>query len=192
MGNLKFGSKTKTGLCHAIIARMLPHSVCIESHLAGSTIFKREPAALHRISIIAFATDLMISQMVPLTRTAQLLKMTCGRQFCEATLLKRVRRLHETLAGREHATFERLLEMPVLNADETSIRVNRKNRWIHSCSFADIVIKKRHPKRGAVQQQPSRARLLNGKMQRESLRNLLKLRSCPSLLVNVLPRILLA
>ena len=67
MGNLKFGSKTTTGLCQAVIARMLSHSVCIESHLAGSAIFKREPAALHRIGIIAFTTDLMISQMVPLS-----------------------------------------------------------------------------------------------------------------------------
>lgn len=107
--------------------------------------------------------------------------MVRGRQICEATLLKLVRRMHETLTGWEHAAIERLLEMSVLHADETSIRVTRKNHWTHSCSFADIVIKMRHPKRGAVQQQPSRARLLNGKRQTEGLRNLLKLRSCPSL-----------
>ncbi len=45
--------------------------------------------------------------------------------------------------------MQRLLEMPVLHADQTSIRVNRKNHWIHSCSFADIVVKKCHPNRGA-------------------------------------------
>ena len=99
--------------------------------------------------IIALATDLMISQMVPLKRTAQLLKMMCGRQISEATLLKWVRRLHQTLSGWERAAMERLLEMPVLHADETSIRVNRKNHWIHSCSFADLVVKKCHPSRGA-------------------------------------------
>ena len=91
----------------------------------------------------------MISQMVPLKRTAQMLKMMSGRQISEATLLKWVRRLHQTLGGWESAAMERLLEMPVLHADETSIRVNRKNHWIHSCSFADLVVKKCHPKRGA-------------------------------------------
>ena len=37
----------------------------------------------------------------------------------------------------------------VLHADETSIRVNRKKHWIHSCSGGDLVVKHCHPKRGA-------------------------------------------
>ena len=75
--------------------------------------------------------------------------MMSGRQISDATLLKWVRRLHQALAGWKRAAMERLLEIPVLHADETSIRVNRKNHWIHSCSFADLAVKKCHRKRGA-------------------------------------------
>ena len=39
--------------------------------------------------------------------------------------------------------------MAVLHADETSIRVNTRNHWIHSCSGGDIVVKRCHRKRGA-------------------------------------------
>lgn len=99
--------------------------------------------------IIALATDLLISQMVPLRRTAQLLRMLSGRSISESTLLKWVMRVHRQLADWESGAIARLLEMPVLHADETSIRVSAQNHWIHSCSGGDIAVKKRHRKRGA-------------------------------------------
>ena len=99
--------------------------------------------------VVAFAIDLMISQMVPLKRTAQLLKHISGRQISQATLLKWIQRMNDSLAQWECAAIERLLQMPVLHADETSIRVNRKKHWIHSCSGGDLVVKHCHPKRGA-------------------------------------------
>ena len=48
--------------------------------------------------IVAFATDCMISQMLPLRRSARMLKMITGRQISEATLKKWVKRLHHALA----------------------------------------------------------------------------------------------
>ena len=99
--------------------------------------------------IIAFAADLLISQMVPLRRAAQLLRMISGRQVSEAALLKWAMRAHRQLAAWEAAAVERLLGMPVLHADETSIRVDRRNHWIHSCSGGGITVKRRHRKRGA-------------------------------------------
>ena len=94
-------------------------------------------------------TDLLTSQMVPLRRTAQLLKMITGCRVSEATLLKWVMRVHHRLAEWEDVAVEMLLKMPVMHADETSIRINRKKHWLHSCSGGDIVVKRRHPNRGA-------------------------------------------
>ena len=65
-------------------------------------------------------------------------------------LLAWLRRLHEALAGWEAAAVERLLAMPVLHADETSLRVERKNHWLHSYSADDLTLKFVHPRRGCA------------------------------------------
>ncbi len=103
------------------------------------------PPLQYGSGIVAFATDLIISQMVPLRRSAQML-----RQISKTTLLNWwVMRLNKKLAHWEDKATERLLDMPLMHADETSIRANHKNHWIHTTSGADIVVKKCHPKRGA-------------------------------------------
>ena len=99
--------------------------------------------------LIAFATDLVIAQMVPLRRTVQMLRMMIARTVSEATVLKWIMRLNHALAEWESVAIEQLLAMPVMHVDETSIRVNAKKHWIHSCSGGDVVVKKCHPKRGA-------------------------------------------
>lgn len=66
----------------------------------------------------------------------------------EATILKYVMQLHQALAQWEQAGIERLLAMPALHVDETSLRVERHNHWIHVCCAGDITLKFLHPKRG--------------------------------------------
>uniref|UniRef100_UPI003AF83475 IS66 family transposase n=7 Tax=Thiolapillus sp. TaxID=2017437 RepID=UPI003AF83475 len=39
-------------------------------------------------------------------------------------------------------------QMPAMHVDETSLRVDRKNHWIHVCSAGHITYKFLHPKRG--------------------------------------------
>ena len=56
--------------------------------------------------------------------------------------------LHHALADWEQAAIEQLLDMPAMHVDETSLRVDRKNHWIHVCSAGDITCKFLHPKRG--------------------------------------------
>ena len=70
------------------------------------------------------------------------------RLISEATLLAWVMRVHESLTEWEHVAIEQLLNMPVIYADETSIRINQKKHWIHSYSCAHLVMKICHPKRG--------------------------------------------
>ncbi|WP_419604796.1 hypothetical protein [Thiolapillus sp.] len=37
--------------------------------------------------------------------------------------------------------IEQLLQMPAMHVDETSLRVDRKNHWIHVCSAGYITYK---------------------------------------------------
>ena len=48
----------------------------------------------------------------------------------------------------ESRAIERLLTMPAMHVDETSLRVDRKNHWIHVYSGGDITLKRLHRKRG--------------------------------------------
>ncbi|MDE0157715.1 MAG: IS66 family transposase, partial [Gammaproteobacteria bacterium] len=57
-------------------------------------------------------------------------------------------RLHEALADWETAAIERLLSEPVLHADETSLRIDRQQHWLHSVSAGNLVLKRCHRKRG--------------------------------------------
>ena len=98
--------------------------------------------------IVAFATHLLTAQMLSLKRTTQTLKALTGRAIAEATLLAWLTRLHEALAGWEAAAIARLLTEPVLHADETSLRIDRKQHWLHSVSAGNLVLKHRHRKRG--------------------------------------------
>ena len=98
--------------------------------------------------IVAFAIHLLTAQMLSLKRTAQTLKALTGRAIAEATLLAWLTRLHEALADWETAAIARLLTEPVLHADETALRIDRKQHWLHSVSAGNLVLKHCHLKRG--------------------------------------------
>ena len=56
--------------------------------------------------------------------------------------------LHRALAQWERQAIERLLAQPAMHVDETSLRVDRKNHWIHVYSAGTLTVKRLHPKRG--------------------------------------------
>ena len=98
--------------------------------------------------IVAFATHLLTAQLLSLKRAAQTLKALTGRAIAEATLLAWLTRLHAALAGWETAAIARLLSEPVLHADETGLRIEGKQHWLHSTSAGNLVVKHCHRKRG--------------------------------------------
>jgi transposase len=71
-----------------------------------------------------------------------------GELLSEASLLKFILRLHQALAQWEAAAVELILSCPAMNVDETSLRVDKKNHWIHVYSAGDITLKFLHQKRG--------------------------------------------
>ena len=91
---------------------------------------------------------LLVAQMLSLKRVAQTVHTLIGRSLSETTLLRFISQLHHALAQWEHRAIERLLAMPAIHADETSLRVNGKNHWIHVYSAGHITLKRLHPKRG--------------------------------------------
>ena len=98
--------------------------------------------------IRGYVMNLLIAQMISLKRVQQSIQTLIGQILSEATILKYVMQLHHTLAAWEQSAIEQLLQMPAMHVDETSLRVDRKNHWIHVCSAGHITYKFLHPKRG--------------------------------------------
>lgn len=98
--------------------------------------------------IKAFVICLLVTQMVALKRTQTMLKTLIGRIVSEATLLGYVMRLHLSLEQWELFAKEALLKQHCLHTDETSLRVDKKNYWIHVYASDEITLKCLHQKRG--------------------------------------------
>ena len=98
----------------------------------------------------AYIINLICVQMVSLNRTQTLVKAMINTTLSEATMLKFVWRLYEALEEWETKAKRALLRATALNMDETSIRVDKKNQWIHSYSHGKTTLKFLHPKRGTI------------------------------------------
>lgn len=96
----------------------------------------------------AYIISLLVCQMISLNRVQKLVKTLIGSIIAESTLLQFVLRLHQALEQWESTTKEQLLKSLAMNVDETSLRVDRKNDWIHVYSAGDITLKFLHSKRG--------------------------------------------
>jgi transposase len=96
----------------------------------------------------AYVINLLVGQMISLNRVQKLIYSMLGEKLSEASLLKFVLRLHESLRGWEIKSKKQLLESPSLHTDETSLRVDKKNQWIHVYSSGDMTLKFLHRKRG--------------------------------------------
>lgn len=100
------------------------------------------------LGIKATVINFLVAQMVSLQRVQQLMGTLIGQLIAEATLLKFVLQLHHALAAWQQQAIEQLLAQPSIHADETSLRVDRKNHWIHVYSAGEITLKLLHRQRG--------------------------------------------
>lgn len=98
--------------------------------------------------IKAYVLNLLIAQMISLSRIQKSIQTLLDITLSQATLLKYVAQLHLALAQWEQSALEQILLLPSAHVDETSLRVNRKNHWIHVYSSGDITLKFLHEKRG--------------------------------------------
>jgi transposase len=98
--------------------------------------------------IKAYALNLLIAQMLSLRRVQQSIQTLIGLVISEATILKYVMQLHQALERWERSAIEQLLLSLAMHVDETSLRVDRQNHWIHVCSAGEVTLKFLHPRRG--------------------------------------------
>jgi len=98
--------------------------------------------------IKAYVIQFLIAQMVSLNRVQKMLTALIGRAISEATMLGYVLALYYALESWELNSIEKLLKIPSVNVDETSLRVDKKNQWIHVYAGGDITCKFLHKKRG--------------------------------------------
>ena len=96
----------------------------------------------------AYVINLLVCQMISLNRAQKLIKALIGETISEATFLKFILRFHEALAQWELKATKQILLCSAMNVDETSLRVDMKNHWIHVYSADDITLKFLHPSRG--------------------------------------------
>ena len=96
----------------------------------------------------AYLINLVVGQMISLNRIQKLLKSMIGIVIAEATILKWVLRLYLALEPWETQAVKKILQYSTLHVDETSLRVNKKNHWIHVYSAGDITLKFLHRRRG--------------------------------------------
>ena len=96
----------------------------------------------------AYIINLLVCQMISLNRVQKMVKSLIGEIIAEASLLKFVLRLHLALEQWEASSIEQILKSTAMNVDETSLRVDKKNHWIHVYSAGDITLKFLHRKRG--------------------------------------------
>lgn len=100
------------------------------------------------LGVQAFIINLLTCQMVALKRAQTLLYSIIDVVIAEATMLQFILRLYAALESWEVRATQQLLGEAVMHVDETSLRVDKKNYWIHVHSGGGITLKKLHRKRG--------------------------------------------
>lgn len=101
------------------------------------------------VGLKAYILNLLIAHMMSLNRIQKLVQTVITQVISEATILKYVLQLHLALENWEKRATQQLLDSPSMHVDETSMRVAKKNHWIHVYSAGDITIKFLHRRRGS-------------------------------------------
>jgi transposase len=100
--------------------------------------------------ITAIVVFLYVGQFLSKKRTAQALAELFGTPISEGTVAAMTRRCADGLDGFLDIVRGRLHRAPVVNFDESGLRVAGKLQWVHSAStgrYALIIV---HPKRGVA------------------------------------------
>jgi transposase len=104
--------------------------------------------AQYGTSIQTVATYLVEGQAVPYARASQLLQELLGVQLSAGSIASFVKTCHQQLAEVETHLKAALVKVPVLNQDETGLRVGTIGWWVHVCSTDRLTHYAAHPKRG--------------------------------------------
>ena len=98
--------------------------------------------------IKAFSVYLQYYQMLPFDRTKELIYDLTGHQVATGSFSNFQKQCFEKLAPYEGEIRKLLLQSPILHADETGIRLDGKNSWVHVVSNKTMSLFGHHLKRG--------------------------------------------
>jgi transposase len=96
-------------------------------------------------AIVTYLTDY---QLLPLQRTTELMSDLFGLKISQGMIVSAGQKIYEKLEPVEECMKEEILESEVVGFDESGMRVNGKNQWLHSASTEKGTVYAIHPKRG--------------------------------------------
>ena len=100
----------------------------------------------------AYVINLACTQMISLSRIQKLVKAMFGQSLSQASVLKYIWALHNSLEDWEVKAKQEILQAPAINVDETSLKVKSETHkgkyWIHIYCANDITLKFLHKSRG--------------------------------------------
>ena len=117
--------------------------ICPNCHTKNKPDFPKQYAGplQYGPGIKAFILNLLLVQMVALNRAQSFLTALIDQVISEATMLRYVLQLHQSLEQWENESLAYLLNQPVINVDETSLRVDKQRRWIHVYASGPVTLK---------------------------------------------------
>lgn len=98
--------------------------------------------------IISLASYLHYDQLIPLKRVQVMFSDMFSLSISEGTLVKKHEQLYEQLSQSESNVRGNLIASPVINCDETGMRIKGKTRWGHVVSNGTNTAYFCHGKRG--------------------------------------------
>ena len=96
----------------------------------------------------AMVTYLINYQLIPLKRTSELMADLFGIKISQGVVVAAGQEAYEKLADAEDRAKEELIQSDVVHYDESGMRVNGKNQWLHSAGTKSCTMYTIHEKRG--------------------------------------------
>jgi transposase len=87
-------------------------------------------------------------QFLPYERSVEFFEDVFGARISQGTILNATKAAYKNLASFEEHTKEQLIASPVLNSDESSLRIDKDLAWLHSASNDKLTFYQVHEKRG--------------------------------------------
>jgi len=100
-------------------------------------------------NILASAIYCKNYQFIPYERISEFFNDIMGIKICPATIIRAERECFQNLEEFENVIREKLLASPVVNFDETGMKIEGKRHWLHVASNEKYTCYFAHPKRGS-------------------------------------------
>jgi transposase len=100
--------------------------------------------------IKAVAVYLNQYQLIPYSRTEEMLESLYGVSLCEGSIYNFNLQTYHALEETEAQLKLAIQQQPVVHSDESGVRVEGKLNWVHAASTAEFTHYQHHEKRGKV------------------------------------------